>query len=278
LVLIILIFFYRIDPRVILGNAAWIWTHENLDAFELFIILEQIFRHIRCRLFMKIPFDLAAAAGINLSRGLFDPILIDVIADKIFLSYILIMSLGFDRRAIGLAAVVKTLWFSRRWISKAKSEPRGQRRLPLRIDDAVDLLLVLNIEKLTPFYVFRAWIGTKFRLLAFGLRLRVGADPCASIVLLLFLRRRRRAHGVGIDDDAAPACAGDRRTSLVAKDAILSEMGGSDGLIARRTTPRDDKRAFIMVEAVVEAGLTRHGADRKAASAINWQFPSHLIG
>jgi hypothetical protein len=33
-----------------------------------------------------------------------------------------------------------------------------------------------------------------------------------------------------------------------------------------------------MVEAVVEAGLPRHGADRKAASAINWQFPSHLIG
>jgi len=62
-------------------------------------------------------------------------------------------------------------------------------------------------------------------------------------------------HRVRIDDDAAPGGAGNRRAGPVAKDAILSKMGGGDGLIARWAAPRDDKRAFIMVEAVVEAGL-----------------------
>jgi len=166
-----------------LGNAAWIWPHENLDAVELVVVLKKF-------------------AG-----------------------------------------------------REAESEPRGQRRLPLRIDDAADILLILNIELLTPVYVFRTWIGTKFWLLALGLRLRLGADICARVILLRFLRCGRSTHRVWINDDAAPGRAGNRRAGLVAKDAILSKMGGGDGLIARWAAPRDDKRAFIMVEAVVEAGL-----------------------
>jgi hypothetical protein len=86
------------------------------------------------------------------------------------------------------------------------------------------------------------------------LRLRVGADPCASIVLLLFLRCGRSMHRVRIDDDAAPDGAGNRRAGLIAKEAILSKMGGGDGLIACRSGPRDAERTLLMVEAVVEAG------------------------
>ncbi len=182
------------------------------------------------------------------------------------------MPLGFDHRAVRFAAVIIFDRFARRWISKAESEPGWQRRLPLRIDDVADILLILNIKQLTPFDVFRAWIGTKFWLLALGLRLRpgAGASLCASIIPLLFLRSGRSTHRVGIDDDAAACRAGDRRAGLVAKDAILSKMGGGDGLIARRATPRDDKRAFLMVEAVVEAGLPRHGALRRDAAIRRW--------
>jgi hypothetical protein len=44
------------------------------------------------------------------------------------------MPFSFDHRAIGLAAVIIFDRFAGRWIGEAESEPRRQRRLPLRID------------------------------------------------------------------------------------------------------------------------------------------------
>ena len=259
---------WSFDSRIRVGNARWIRQIIDFDPAQIGDLPKQILRRIR-RLLMKIPFDIPAAASIDLSCGLPYPLLINTSTDEIVLPcFFFIMALGFDHRAIRFTAVVKTLWFSRRWISKAKSEPRGQRRRLLRIDDAADILLILNIESLTPVYVFRAWIWTKFWLLALGFRLRLGASAsfCARIVLLLFLRSGRSTHRVWINDDAAPGRAGNRRAGLVAKDAILSKMGGSDGLIARRAALHDDKRAFLTVEAVVQAGLPRHGALRRDAA------------
>ena len=207
-----------------LGNTAWIGFHENLDVFELVVILKK-FAGRRRRLFMKIPFDIPAAAGINLSCGLPYPLLINAITDEIVLPSILIMALGFDHRAIRFTAVIIFDRLARRWISKAESEPRGQRRLPLRIDDAADILLILNIESLTPYYVFRAWIWTKFWLLPLGLRLRLGADICARVILLLFLHCGRSTHRVGINDDTAPGGAGNRRAGLVAIQRHLVQDG-----------------------------------------------------
>ena len=117
-----------------LGNAAWIWPHENLDAFELVVVLKKFAGRIRRRLFMKIPFDISAAAGIDLSCGLFDPFIIDTVAYDPILPYILIMPLGFDHCAVRFATVVIADRLTRRGIGEAESEPRGQRRLPLRID------------------------------------------------------------------------------------------------------------------------------------------------
>jgi len=59
-----------------------------------------------------------------------------------------IMPLGFDHCAVRFATVVIVDRLTRRGIGEAESEPRGQRRLPLRIDDAADILLILNIESL----------------------------------------------------------------------------------------------------------------------------------
>jgi len=44
------------------------------------------------------------------------------------------MPLGFDHRAVRITAVIIFDRFAGRWIGEAESEPRGQRRLPLRID------------------------------------------------------------------------------------------------------------------------------------------------
>src|ERR1700730_12592792 len=43
-------------------------------------------------------------------------------------------------------------------------------------------------------------------------------------------------------------------------------MGGGKDLVARRAGPRDAERAFVMIEAVVEAGFARHGALRYHAT------------
>jgi len=110
------------------------------------------------------------------------------------------------------------------------------------------------------------WLGAKLWLLALGFRLRLGAGLCTRVILLVFLRRYCRAHRVGIDDDASANRAGNRRAGLVAIHAILSKMGGGDDLVARRAGPRDAERTFIMVEAVIEARLARHGALRRHAA------------
>jgi len=59
-----------------LGDAAWIWAHKNLDAFELVVILEKVAGGVRRRLLMKIPFYISPTACVDLSGGLVNPIVI----------------------------------------------------------------------------------------------------------------------------------------------------------------------------------------------------------
>jgi hypothetical protein len=61
-------------------------------------------------------------------------LLINAITDEIVLPCFFIMLLGFDHRAVRFTAVIIFDRFAGRWIREAESEPRGQRRLPLRID------------------------------------------------------------------------------------------------------------------------------------------------
>ncbi len=170
------------------------------------------------------------------------------------------MSLGFDHRAIRFAAIVEEDSVARRWIGQAEREPRRQRGLALRIDDAPDKLLVLNIERLASASLVWLGIGTKLRLLALCFRRGFGAGLYARCFAAL--RLGRRAHGVGVDDNAASDGAGDRPAGLVAEEAILPEMSGDDDPVR----PRDPQRSFVVVDLVVEAAFARNGAGDVAAA------------
>lgn len=81
-----------------LGNAAWVWHHKNLDALELIDFLEKVAGGVCRRLLMEIPFYISAAACLDLSCRLLDPLLINAIAYEPILSCRLVMPLGFEHR------------------------------------------------------------------------------------------------------------------------------------------------------------------------------------
>jgi len=154
---------------------------------------------------MEIPFDIPAALASTCLVACsthYHPI---TIAYDPILPYILIMPLASIIAPSDFAAVIKTHWFAVAGSVRLKASPRAAAAAAAGLTTPADILLVLNIESLSPVLCFRPGSGQSFGSSRLGLRLRLGADIGAPRTLLLFLRSGRSTHRVGIDATQLPA-------------------------------------------------------------------------